>query len=212
MTLQSHANTFSEHVRVCKRDGFARIPGVFSQEEINDMRAGAILSMEGGIELEVRKGFPTILYWPKQLLNIVGDSRLQEIVKLYYGDDNFELETCQWYWHLPGDPDEFAWHTDERFRPGVGNYYLQTAILIDDWTDENSAVEFIPGSHKKPFENGGELRKFVRGERKGVKLHGLAGDVLTWSNTVVHGSERNQSNQSRMYYMHGFRSKHEANC
>lgn len=205
MTLQSHVST-------CKRDGFARIPGVFTLEEVNLMRAEALRSLLHNPKPEVINDYPTILYKPALLTHIVEDERLQDIVRAYYGHSNFELETQQWYFHLPGDPDEFAWHTDERFRPGVGNLYLQTAILIDDWTEDNSAVEFIPGSHLGPFENGGDLRKFIRGDRKGIKLLGKAGDVLTWSNTVVHGSERNMSQQSRMYFMHGFRGLSDAEC
>lgn len=202
--MQSHAST-------CKKQGFARIPSVFTLEEVNQMRADALLSLNGG-RVEVRHNYPTILYDPALLLDIATNPRLLEIVRAYYGHDDFELETQQWYFHLPGDPDEFAWHTDERFRPGVGNFYLQTAILIDDWTADNSAVEFIPGSHLKTFENKGDLRKFIRGDRRGIKLLGKAGDVLTWSNTVVHGSERNLSQQSRMYFMHGYRGKNVSDC
>lgn len=202
---------YQESISSCKRDGFARIEGVFSLEEVNKMRAEAIRSMNGA-KVEIINNYPTILYNPSLLQYVQWDKRLLDIVRLYYGHDGFELETQQWYFHLPGDPDEFAWHTDERFRPGVGNLYLQTAILIDDWTEENSAVEFIQGSHLESFTNGGDLRTFVRGERKGIKLMGKAGDVLTWSNTVVHGSERNMSQQSRMYYMHGWRAKNKAEC
>lgn len=205
MTLQSH-------VSMCKKNGFARIPEVFTEEEVNQMRAYALLSLRDNPKLEVIHNYPTIMYNPPILVEMYKEPRLREIVQLYYGHEEFELETQQWYFHLPGDPDEFAWHTDERFRPGVGNLYLQTAILIDDWTEENSAVEFIPGSHLRPFTNGGNLRQFVRGDLKGVKLLGKAGDVLTWSNTVVHGSERNVGKTSRMYYMHGFRSKRDSDC
>lgn len=213
MTLQSHAST-SDHIKQCKKQGYARIPQVFTQAEVDLMRSAALLSLTMNPELEVINNYPTIMYNPPSayLQEVSQDQRLHRIVKLYYGNSEFELETQQWYFHLPGDPDEFAWHTDERFRPGVGNLYLQTAILIDDWTEENSAVEFIPGSHKKPFANEGELRIFVRRNLQGVKLLGKAGDVLTWSNTVVHGSERNLSKQSRQYYMHGFRSRNVADC
>jgi ectoine hydroxylase-related dioxygenase (phytanoyl-CoA dioxygenase family) len=94
----------------------------------------------------------------------------------------------------------------------VGNLYLQTAILVDDWTDANGAVEFIPGSHRQPFVNEGDLRVFIRGERRGVRLLAKAGDVLTWSNTVVHGSEPNKSDQARGYFMNGFRARSLAEC
>jgi hypothetical protein len=207
MTLQSFVNT-------CKRDGFARVKGVFSLVEVNKMRAEAILAMRIAKDVEVLNGYPTLLYNPPSayLQDVSRDGRLLEIVGAYFGSDNYTLETQQYYFHLPGDPDEFAWHTDERFRPGVGNLYLQTAIVIDDWTEENSAVEFIKGSHLKPFENSPKLREFVRNGMKGTKLYAKAGDVLTWSNTVVHGSERNNGTTPRQYYMNGYRGKDLAKC
>jgi ectoine hydroxylase-related dioxygenase (phytanoyl-CoA dioxygenase family) len=202
-----------DHVAACKRDGFARIPDVFSRDEVNRLRAEAILACRGG-NIEVRDGFPCLLFWPQSayMQRLAQDQRLLDIVSAYYGHDQFDLETQQYYFHLPGDSDTFAWHTDERFRPGVGNLYLQTAILVDDWTEDNGAVEFIPGSHRVPFVNSGDLRVFIRGNRRGVQLRARAGDVLTWSNTVVHGSEQNQSTTARAYFMNGFRARSLAEC
>jgi ectoine hydroxylase-related dioxygenase (phytanoyl-CoA dioxygenase family) len=212
MPSPSTART-SDHVAACKRDGFARIPGVFTRDEVNRLRAEAILACRGG-NIEVRDGFPCLLFWPQSdyMRRLAQDRRLLDIVSAYYGHDQFDLETQQYYFHLPGDSDTFAWHTDERFRPGVGNLYLQTAILVDDWTEDNGAVEFIPGSHRAPFVNSGDLRVFIRGNRRGVQLRARAGDVLTWSNTVVHGSERNQSTTARAYFMNGFRARSLAEC
>jgi ectoine hydroxylase-related dioxygenase (phytanoyl-CoA dioxygenase family) len=203
----------SDHVAACKRDGFARIPGVFRRNEVDRIRAEAVIACRGG-NIEIRDGFPCLLFWPQStyMQELARDRRLLDIVSAYYGHDDYELETQQYYFHLPGDPDEFAWHTDERFRPGVGNLYLQTAILVDDWTADNGAVEFIPGSHRQPFLNSGDLRVFIRGNRRGVRLLAQAGDVLTWSNTVVHGSERNTARQARGYFMNGFRARSLADC
>lgn len=194
----------SKQVAVCKRDGVARIPKMFSLEEVNKMRAESLLSLTKNPQLEVINGYPTIMYNPPSdyLQELSSDERLMEVVKIHIGDA--KLVTQQWYFHLPGDPDEFNWHTDERFRPGVADRYLQTAVLIDDWTEENSAVEFIKGSHKRPFENTGDLRKFDRRGKKGEKVFAKAGDLLIWSNVVVHGSERNKATYARAYYMNGF--------
>jgi hypothetical protein len=214
LPLDVSTSSVQDHVSMCKKNGFARIPAVFTKQEINRLRAEAILACRGNPQIEIRHGYPTLLFWPDNayMQGLSKDKRLLEIVSLYYGHDDYELETQQYYFHLPGDPDEFAWHTDERFRPGVGNLYLQTAIVVDPWTDENSAVEFIKGSHKRPFTNSADLRTFVRGDLRGDRLKAEPGDVLTWSNTVVHGSERNQADYPRAYFMNGFRSKTLAEC
>lgn len=39
---------------------------------------------------------------------------------------------------------------------------------------------------------------------KVIELTGKAGDLLMWSNIVVHGSERNVSSKPRAYYMNGY--------
>lgn len=214
MSQKETTQNIKDFVRTCKTNGFARIPKVFSIEEVNKLRAEAILAMRQATEVEVLNGYPTLLYHPKSdfMQNLSRDRRLLDVVAAYFGHENFILETQQYYFHLPGDPDEFAWHTDERFRPGVENLYLQTAIVVDAWTNENSAVEFIKGSHKKPWENHGDLRKFKREGLKGDKLMAEPGDLLTWSNTVVHGSERNHATYPRQYYMNGFRADSRAEC
>ena len=205
---------YQECMSKCKTDGFARVPGVFNVEEVNRMRSEALLSMRTAEEVEILNGYPTIMYHPPSLYlqGLSQEPRLIQIVQAYFEDEDFEVETQQYYFHLPGDPDEFAWHTDERFRPGVGNLYLQTAIVVDDWTEDNSAVEFIKGSHRHPFENVPELRIFKRGGRLGHKLYATAGDVLTWSNTTVHGSERNVGKSPRAYYMNGYRGTRVSEC
>jgi ectoine hydroxylase-related dioxygenase (phytanoyl-CoA dioxygenase family) len=207
VTLQSFVST-------CKRDGFARIPSVFTLDEVNKLRAAAIVAMRGDSQVEIFHGYPTILQNPvnEYMQELSKDKRLTSVVSAYFGNDDYVLETQQYYFHLQGDPDEFAWHTDERFRPGAANLYLQTAIVVDPWTEESASVEFIKGSHKKPFENHGPLRHFVREGLKGDKLIAEPGDLLTWSNTVVHGSERNDGRHSRAYYMNGFRAKNDSYC
>lgn len=199
--------TISKHVQICKRDGVARIPALFSLEEVDRLRAEAMLALHKSPHLEVLNGFPTIMYHPPSdyLQDLSYDVRILSVVEEHMGA-NFKLETQQYYFHLPGDTDEFNWHTDERFRPGQADRYIQTAILVDDWTEENSAVEFIKGSHKKPFENDGELRRFDRRGLSGEKVFGQAGDLLIWSNMVVHGSERNKARYPRAYYMNGYQA------
>lgn len=194
MISQSLGNTY-------KKTGTARRPKLFTPEEVNQLRAEALLALTKNPQVEVKNGYPTIMYWPE--LSEVYKERVRPIADHILG--NHELVTYQFYFHLPGDPDEFNWHNDDLFRPGTNHDYLQTAILVDDWTEENSAVEFILGSHRKPWKNTGDLRKFDRRGLKGTKLFGQAGDLLMWSGMIVHGSQRNQSKTPRMYLMQGFK-------
>lgn len=204
--------------------GFAKIPGVFTKEETDHMREAAYgclaKPLNGRISLQQTGDHPVLLLWPNDVhpyLNQVSkDDRLASIVRQYLGRYVLHLNN-QIYFREPDDGDEFAWHQDISFRIppqdfiGIESSYLQTIIAIDPITKDNGAIEFIPGSHKRgdlnliaraPGEYG--LRKFIRGKWQGEKVLAEPGDVIAWSVMVVHGSEANNSNNSRMTFMNGF--------
>lgn len=211
-----------------EKNGYARIKSVFSIDEVNRMRAEAIMALtkipqDDPSKLQVREyaggKWPALLFWPSQISNYLDrirkDERLSKIVREALGDDIVQLNN-QIYYRLPGDGDEFAWHQDITFRTPKEHYdqietgYLQTIIVIDPMI-MNGGIEFIPGSHRWGDKNlvprdGSEknLREFVRGEWKGEEVLANCGDVLVWSVMVVHGSQKNRSNKSRMTYMNGF--------
>lgn len=220
------------HKETFEKDGIAVIPSIFTKDEMDRLRGAALVALTTNdnwkyphryIEYKKRDGenaFPALIFWPalvnEYIDEIHKDPRLQMIVKAFLGDNVKQLNN-QIYFRFPGDGDEFAWHQDVCFReprsryPGIEGAYLQTAIVIDDMTLENSPIEFIPGSHLK-----GEweldsvdgvtkmLREFRRGGLEGKKYTAKSGDVIVWSVLTVHGSEANQSSRSRMYYMNGF--------
>lgn len=223
-----------------ERDGVARIPSVFTKREIDLARVDAIMALNkpysfpgyglfNGQPLQVRKVdgvvFPALLFFPITVASYLNklrlDPRMVEIVTGFLGPNVKQLNN-QVYYRFPGDNDEFAWHQDLIFRvpkekhPNIETGYLQTIIVLDDITEDNGAVEFIPGSHKfgdlnlaTPEE--ASLRHFVRDslpeqvkDLPQVKYTAKAGDVLLWSCMTVHGSQANESARTRMTYMNGF--------
>lgn len=189
MITQSDVNTYN-------RDGVLRVENIFTKSEINRLRAIATVELTKGHPVEIINDYPTIMYEP-DIQDIYSD-RVSEVVSKF-GD--YKRIMNQYYFHLPGDPDTFNWHTDNRFRPEV-DQYIQTAILVDRWTPVNGAVEFVLGSHKQDFDNQ-ELRG-IKGQKNAKMLIANAGDVLLWSGNIVHASKRNESDTPRAYYMQGF--------
>lgn len=211
--------------------GYARIPAVFSLIEAAQIKAESY-RLVTTLDWKIRKDYlqirtdqngrlrPALLFWPQDLSgymkSLSQDPRMQNIVQEFLGPDVRQLNN-QVYFREPGDGDEFAWHQDVCFRTpaeefdSIETQYLQTIIVVDKIL-ENAAIEFIPGSHKSGIipglvprddsEKG--LRKFERGELFGEKVWAEPGDVLLWSVMVVHGSEQNISERSRMTYMNGF--------
>lgn len=207
-------------LEVLKRDGVARIEEVFTKGEMDELRCLCWRAFRSAKDSEIQwKGlFPALLFCGDQLNKFRKDGRLAEIASKALGPNILQLNN-QVYFRLPGDGDQFSWHQDISFRIPKDHYqqietgYLQTAIVIDQMLEENSPIEFVLGSHEQGDldlipRDGTErgLRRYDPAEFSSVAAKSLAlpGDVLVWSVMSVHGSQPNQSNLSRMYYMNGF--------
>jgi ectoine hydroxylase-related dioxygenase (phytanoyl-CoA dioxygenase family) len=202
--------------------GIIVIPSVFSSSECDEIKTQAYSVQDDDI---VKAGYPhnpsekmynkkSLIFFPSlcndYLNSIRIDKRMVELVREFVGDDVRQINN-QIYFREKGDLDEFAWHQDIMFREShifgndVVDDYFQTIIAVDDITEENGAIEFIEGSHKTMrIDSPRNLRRFERGDLKGKKYTAKKGDVLIWSVMIVHGSETNNSDSSRMTYMNGF--------
>ena len=100
---------------------------------------------------------------------------------------------------------------------------IQTSIVVDEITNENSPIEYILGSNKlgnlklDENKNWKGLRGYMSNEipynsRNLIckKIYALPGDLIIWSSLTIHGSSQNLSNSSRMYYMNGFANANNA--
>ena len=202
--------------------GIIVIPSVFSASECDQIKTSAYSVTDDQIKAA---GYPhvpseqaynrkSLIFFPALAHSYLNEIRISkpmtELVREFIGDDVRQINN-QIYFRERGDLDQFAWHQDIMFREShlfnndVVDDYFQTIIAVDDITEENGAIEFIEGSHKTMrIDAPKNLRKFERGDLKGTKYTAKKGDVLVWSVMIVHGSERNNSNSSRMTYMNGF--------
>ncbi len=215
MSLSSSKEVFLEK-------GVVVIPAVFTEKECDLMKAAAYsvtdedITSAGYPHIPSEKAYnkKSLIFYPalaNDYLNVIRtDPRMLHIVSTFLGPNVRQINN-QVYFREAEDIDTFAWHRDTIFRESsqfkdtVETDYLQTIIAIDNITDENGAVEFIEGSHKwDTFDAPDNLRKFERNELFGKKHIALKGDVMIWSVMIVHGSEANTSDQSRMTYMNGF--------
>ena len=202
--------------------GIIVIPSVFSASECDQIKNSAYSVTDDQIKAA---GYPhvpseqaynrkSLIFFPALVHSYLNEIRISkpmtELVREFIGDDVRQINN-QIYFRERGDLDQFAWHQDIMFREShlfnndVVDDYFQTIIAVDDITEENGAIEFIEGSHKTMrIDQPKNLRKFEREDLKGTKYTAKKGDVLIWTVMIVHGSERNNSNSSRMTYMNGF--------
>ena len=202
--------------------GVVVIPAVFTEDECDEMKISAYSVTDEAITKARYPHVPSekaynkksLIFFPAlanfNLNNVRTDPRMVHIVKTFLGDNVKQINN-QVYFREPEDVDTFAWHRDTIFRESsqfqdtVETDYLQTIIAIDDITEDNGAVEFIEGSHQwSDFDAPENLRKFKRDGLSGTKYIARKGDVMVWSVMIVHGSEANSSDRSRMTYMNGF--------
>ncbi len=171
-----------------------------SQFVVNEKRIDRIVWM-GGAE--------------PSLLKIGEDERVLGPCSQILEIDHFEQLICQGHYKLPHDNVKFDWHQDCQHR-GLGSQdwididgrgsYVQTLMAIDDVTEHNGPVKFIPHSVQQGYL---EIEKSKNPEslfdvKKAVSLLMQAGDIAFFHPYAVHGSEPNNSSGPRRVFINGF--------
>lgn len=148
------------------------------------------------------------------------ERRAASIAEQLCGPD-MRLDYDQLLAKRPGSVDAvFAWHQDLAYWPLTPDTRTVTCWLaIDDATEENGCLQFVPGSHAEPA-----LRRHAPLHRERDKSHTLVaevderrdpilpmpirrGDVLAFRERVLHGSGGNRSAASwRRAYVVAFRT------
>lgn len=203
--------------------GVARIPCVFTREEMDEVRLAAERAAKStnddyaGRYITHKNGQPSLMFWPSKVETVLNsvrtDPRVVEIVRGLLGDEVFQVLN-QIHFRSHKDGDSFCWHqdaqfrSDEHFAPEVDMGYVQTMIAVDDIGADNSPIEFLVGMHHKRdprFMDHKSMRKgFKRGGLEGIRYQMSSGDMLLWTPLIPHGSDKNASGRARMTYVNGF--------
>jgi len=144
------------------------------------------------------------------LLRLSEDARLVEPALALLGTDRCEQLLCQAHYKMPNDGVAFDWHQDIQHRDKGGDTwrdvngrgsYVQTILLVDDMTEENGPLEFVPAPAASLVN--GRLAGAVDA-RAAVQVTGRAGDVLFFGPWAVHGSAPNTSPRPRRVLIDGY--------
>jgi hypothetical protein len=150
------------------------------------------------------------------LLRLSEDMRLLEPALELLGTDRCEQLLCQVHYKMPNDGVAFDWHQDIQHRDkGNGTWrdvtgrgsFVQTILLVDDMTEQNGPLEFIP-SHAVTLDAARRLVADDQGLRiegsHRIAVTGHAGDVLFFGPYAVHGSTPNESSLPRRVLINGY--------
>ncbi len=140
------------------------------------------------------------------------DRRLLQLAAPLLGSDRMQQLINQAHYKRPGTGISFAWHQDATHRGmhkglfddvnGHGSY-VQIALAVDDATEENGPLSFIPntgdaGIMGKPLDTS----RFDESTAVAPLLK--RGDVALFGPYTVHGSRANMSDKSRRVFINGF--------
>lgn len=160
-------------VAAYRRDGYAVVRGLFSQEEAAAIAAAAEQVRREGVAhgrsfrhgnlfynvAPGPDGAPVVrmAQWPayhQPVLNAVRlDPRIARLLEPLLGRDLKQIIN-QLHWKAPGAMGDFAWHQDSRFRKpdhafrNLGASYVQTGLALDPHRPESGCLRFLPGSHR----------------------------------------------------------------
>lgn len=150
------------------------------------------------------------------LLRLSEDPRLLQPALELLGTSRCEQLLCQAHYKMPNDGVSFDWHQDIQHRDKGGDTwrdvngrgsFVQTILLIDDMTEENGPLEFLPRDAAR-LDAGGRL--VVEGgaarvdASRAVLVTGRAGDVLFFGPYAVHGSTPNRGAAPRRVLIDGY--------
>lgn len=146
------------------------------------------------------------------LLRLSEDTRLVDAALDLLGTDHCEQLLCQAHYKMPNDGVAFDWHQDIQHRDKGGDTwrdvngrgsFVQTILLIDDMTEENGPLEFVPLKAVKLDAS----RRLIPGSvdpSQATSVVGRAGDVLFFGPYAVHGSLPNHSLLPRRVLINGY--------
>ncbi len=146
------------------------------------------------------------------LLRLSEDARLVEPALDLLGTEQCEQLLCQAHYKMPNDGVAFDWHQDIQHRDKGGDTwrdvngrgsFVQTILLVDDMTEENGPLEFVPMDAVQVDDERRLVKASVDASRA-ISITGRAGDVLFFGPYAVHGSTPNQSSKPRRVLINGY--------
>lgn len=201
-------------------NGFAVLPGVFSRQEIEDLKREVLSLCRGGhgavrdlapcpdgmSDAEVLRRYIACHVIHKALpltREMLADRRVVDPVCDLIGP-NVKCVHSVLFFKGPGNPGN-AWHQDETFIPTRDRSLTTAWIAIDDVDPENGCLRFLPGSHTSGIlwpmrrHNDPDLDRaeiaydFPYQEADATTIEVEAGSVVLFDGYTLHSSFPNHS-------------------
>lgn len=179
--------------------GFAVVPGVIAEPQIGELRAAVDEALDadweryGGLPGKEQFIALDLAQYGGPFLELLDNDVLDELLGALIG----ERWILYSYTSTVMLPDQHQYtaeiHTDTaRNLPGVQLAALAT-VALDDFTEENGATWYLPGSHRTHVDKPSEDEFYANA----VRVCRPAGDAVVFHPRVWHAGERNQTDRTR---------------
>jgi ectoine hydroxylase-related dioxygenase (phytanoyl-CoA dioxygenase family) len=199
LNLKAVHRQFDDH-------GYSVIPGVLSAEELDVARAALervrLEDEVRGTALRYGPSLSNQRIWvlinrAEEFVNLVLHPMALAVIRELLGYDDVLLSTISANITGPGGDHAIGrLHADQSLLPGTfpQRLMVNTAFFLDDYTEENGATVFVPGSHKSPAGPPEEMPPLSQLGQ----ITGRAGDLALWDGFLHHATGLNRTaDQSR---------------
>ena len=198
-----------QQIRQFNDKGYISPLDVFSPEEADAHRAFfdgilAAATVRGQNSYSINGWHRTC----RSIHDLVTEPRILDYVQDLLGEDLICWGT-HYFCKMPGEGKRVSWHQDASYWPLTPARTVTVWLAIDDASEENGAMQVIPGSHlhgqvdyeQSAAEEDNVLNQTVGDPRKygeaPVALAMRAGQISLHADLLLHGSEPNRSTQRR---------------
>jgi non-heme Fe2+,alpha-ketoglutarate-dependent halogenase len=146
-TTTDPATLTAEQVAAFNRDGYLKGIRIFSEDEVNDIRAYfddllARTLAAGGDSYSISTAH--LRYG--RVYDILTDPRIVACIKDLLGEDVVAWGS-HFFCKMPGDGKRVSWHQDSSYWPLTPSMAVTAWLAIDDASVENACMRYIPGTH-----------------------------------------------------------------
>lgn len=195
------------------REGYIKLKGAFSAEEIDDLKAKIDGVAEKQCEDQLDRGalkFNSNLFRAsKDIQAFLMKEQVISAVRAVAGRNTW-VRWDQCITKKPGGG-EFPWHQDNAYNRLLDGHF-QMWVGITDQTEENGGLWMRPGSHRLghlPHRQDFNHKECEVSPGEEVFVGSTKGDLIIFSSLMLHHTKTNNSNEDRCAYVAEFmRSDH----
>ncbi|HEU5138593.1 MAG TPA: phytanoyl-CoA dioxygenase family protein [Bacillales bacterium] len=210
-----------------KDNGYLLVKGVFSAEEVAQMREAvgktiekaSLASVEQNHTWEgdylpeeerkklVLKGFHNLEYHDSSFLRAISHPNMVAVLSKLIGP-NVQLHHSKMLVKPPEKGAAFPMHQDYPYFPHENHSMLAASVHLDDADDQNGCLHVVPESHKNgQLSHLGHYRLDHQEYpiEMGTPCPAEAGDVLFFNYLTIHGSKPNRSERTRRNILFQYR-------